>query len=315
MAGVSRTIGVDIGGTKIAAGLVADDGTVLEHVRVETPAEEPEEIGEAIAELVAGLSQGQEIAGIGVSAAGFIDVDRSTVMFAPNLAWRDEDLRSRLRRLTGLPVVVENDGNAAAWGEFRFGAAMEDDDLLMVAVGTGVGGGLVLDGELFRGSFGIAGEIGHIRVERDGRRCGCGQRGCLEQYGSGTALEERTREAITADADAAAALLERAGSAAAIEGEMITELAQQGDPFCIGRIADLGTWLGEGIAQIATVIDPGVVVLGGGVAVAGDLLLEPLRTAYAGHLTGGGHRPVGTVRAATLGNAAGMIGAADLARR
>uniref|UniRef100_UPI000B22B70C ROK family protein n=1 Tax=Nocardioides jensenii TaxID=1843 RepID=UPI000B22B70C len=196
---MSLTIGVDVGGTKIAGGLVDDSGTLLAQTKVESPAEDPPAIVASIGAMVTELRGDHEIEGIGISAAGFIDAARATVLFAPNLAWRDEDLKARLEQSTGLSVVVENDGNAAAWGEFTHGAAEDADDLLMVAVGTGVGGGIVVDGALYRGGFGIAGEIGHIRIERLGRRCGCGQHGCLEQYGSGTALVEQARRAATAD--------------------------------------------------------------------------------------------------------------------
>ncbi|KQY63928.1 MULTISPECIES: ROK family glucokinase [unclassified Nocardioides] len=313
---MSLTIGVDVGGTKIAGGLVDESGQVLEQAKVESPAQDAAAIVESIAEMVSTLRADRDVVGVGISAAGFIDAARATVYFAPNLAWRDEDLKGRLEESCGLTVVVENDGNSAAWGEFTYGAAVDADDLLMVAVGTGVGGGIVVDGQLYRGGFGIAGEIGHIRIEREGRQCGCGQRGCLEQYGSGTSLETQARAAATKDARAASAVLELAGGdVEAIEGPMITEAAKAGDAFAIARLAELGGWLGEGAAQLAAVIDPGVIVLGGGVAEAGDLVLEPMRTTYEAQLTGSGHRPVAELRLATLGNTAGLIGAADLARR
>lgn len=312
---MSLTIGVDVGGTKIAGGLVTADGEVLATATVESPAEDASEIVVSITAMVEELRGDNEIEGIGISAAGFIDAARATVLFAPNLAWRDEDLKQRLESSCETPVVVENDGNAAAWGEFTHGAAVEFDDLLMVAVGTGVGGGIVVDGQLYRGGFGIAGEIGHIRIERQGRRCGCGQLGCLEQYGSGSALVEQARLSAAADPAAAAALLDAAGGhVESIEGPMITKAARAGDPFSIAQLADLGAWLGEGCAQLSAVVDPGVIVLGGGVGAAGDLLLEPMRAAYAAHLTGSGHRPVAELCLATLGNTAGLIGAADLAR-
>ncbi|NYG58022.1 glucokinase [Nocardioides daedukensis] len=312
---MSLTIGVDVGGTKIAGGVVDTDGRVLETVRAESPAEDSQAIVAAITEMVLRLSERHRIEAVGVSAAAFIDAARSTVLFAPNLAWRDVELRAVLSESVNLPVVVENDGNAAAWGEFTHGAAADADDLLMVAVGTGVGGGLVLDGALHRGGFGIAGEIGHVRVERNGRKCGCGRFGCLEQYASGTALERFAREAVTSDPTSAAHLLDQVGGdPEAIEGPMITEAAKAGDEFAIARLAELGTWLGEGVAQIAAVIDPGVIVIGGGVCEAGDLLIEPMRSAYIDNLTGSQHRPVADFRLATLGNTAGLIGAADLAR-
>lgn len=310
------TIGVDVGGTKIAAGVVDEDGTILREERVESPAESVDAIEKAIADLVTTLREGRDVEAVGVGAAAFVDAGRARILFAPNLAWRDLDLKADLERLTGLPVVVENDANAAAWGEFRYGAAMDDDDLLLVTVGTGVGGGIVVDGELFRGANGVGAEVGHIRLVRDGEPCGCGLRGCLEAYGSGTALTREAREAAAKDPSYAAAVIELAGGdPQAIEGKMVSEAAAAGDPFACEQLARLGSWLGEGIASLAAVIDPSVVALGGGVADVGDLLLDPVRESFAAHITGGHNRPHPEFRVAKLGNKAGLIGAADLARR
>lgn len=310
------TIGVDVGGTKIAAGVVDADGRVLQESRAESPATSSAEIELTIADLVAELRKEHEVEAIGVGAAGFIDQHRATVMFAPNLAWRDLDLKGDLERRIDLPVVVENDAAAAAWGEFTFGAAADSDDLLLVTVGTGVGGGIVLDGELYRGAFGVAAEIGHIRIERNGRLCGCGNFGCFEQYGSGSALVRGAREAASADPSYAAVVLAAAGgNVEQISGPMITEAALAADAFAIEQLATLGGWLGEGIATLVAVLDPGVVAIGGGVSAAGDLLLDPARESYRSQLTGRGHRPEADFRLAQLGNKAGLIGAADLARR
>jgi glucokinase len=212
-------------------------------------------------------------------------------------------------------VDVENDANAAAWGEFQFGAGHDVDDLLLVTVGTGVGGGVVLDGSLYRGAFGVGAEIGHMRVVPDGIRCGCGNRGCFEMYASGTALVREARAAAAAGSLLAADLVERAGGdPGGISGPLITEAARDGDTFALEHLAGLGHWLGEGIASLTAVLDPAVVVIGGGVSAAGDLLLEPVRRAFAAQLTGRGHRPMLEIRAARLGNRAGLIGAADLTR-
>jgi len=311
---MTLTCGVDVGGTKIAGAVVDIEGKVLEEHRVVSPATDTEAIEVAIADLVTELSSRHKIEAVGVGAAGYISASRSVVMFAPNLAWRDVDLKAELEERVDVPVVVENDANAAAWGEFRFGAGADADDLLLVTVGTGVGGGIVLNGELFRGSFGAAAEIGHIRVVPGGRLCGCGNLGCLEQYGSGSALVKVARE--EAHTPAAAALLAAAGGdPEQIAGPMITDLAQQGDAFAREKLAEIGRWLGEGIASLAAVLDPAVVVIGGGVSEAGDLLLDPVRAAFGAQLTGRGHRPVLDIRRARLGNRAGLIGAADLARR
>ncbi len=155
--------------------------------------------------------------------------------FSPNLAWRDLDLRADLAARIDLPVVVENDANAAAWGEFRFGAGADVDEFLMVTVGTGVGGGVVLGGRLQRGAYGFAAEVGHLRVVPGGRPCGCGQHGCLEQYASGSALVRDVRDDVAAGVAGSGALLERAGgSATAITGPLITEAARAGDPYAVG---------------------------------------------------------------------------------
>lgn len=310
------TCGLDIGGTKIAGAVVDRAGAVLVEARVTSPATDPEAVEIAAAGLVRDLAavSPAPLVGVGVGAAGYVDATRSTVLFAPNIAWRNEPLGAELARRTGLPVVIENDANAAAWGEFRHGAGRDIDDQLMVTVGTGVGGGVILDGRLLRGAFGVAAEIGHLCVVPDGRLCGCGNKGCLEQYGSGTALVRETREAAAGSSLLARDLLDRAGGdLAAITGPLITTAAREGDRFAAEQLDRLGRWLGHGIASLVAVLDPAVVVVGGGVSEAGDLLLDPIRDAFGRALTGRGYRPQAEVRAAELGNRAGVIGAADLA--
>ena len=313
---MSLSCGIDVGGTKIAGAVVSDSGEVIEEHRVESPAAESDAIIAAIADLVSTLKQRHDFEAVGIGAAGYVDADRARVMFAPNLAWRDLDLKAAVEAVVDLSVIVENDANAAAWGEFVHGAGHDVDDQLMVTVGTGVGGGLVLDSALYRGGFGVAAEIGHLRVVPDGRLCGCGNHGCLEQYASGTALVRSAREAAAGSSLLARDLVDRAGgNPADITGPMITEAAADGDLFAREQLVSVARWLGQGIASLAAVIDPSIVVIGGGVSAAGDLLLEPLRAAFEGELTGRGHRPVAEIRQARLGNSAGMIGAADLARR
>lgn len=308
--------GIDVGGTKVAGGVVDADGVILEELRVESPAEDVEAMGEAIASLVTELASRHRIETVGVGAAGYVDRNRAMVLFAPNLAWRRFDLKADLEARVDLPVVIENDANAAAWGEFRFGAGEDVDDLLLVTVGTGVGGGVVLDGELHRGAFGVGAEIGHMRVVPDGILCGCGNHGCFEQYASGSALVREARNAAGSGSPRARDLMERAGGdATAITGPLITEAARDGDGFALEQLAELGRWLGEGIASLTAILDPAVVVIGGGVSEAEDLLLDPIRAAFLAQLAGRGHRPVLEIRKAELGNRAGLIGAADLARR
>jgi glucokinase len=313
---MTYTVGVDVGGTKISAGLVDEHGDLIARDRRVSPATDPAEIVHTIGELVRSLVGSREVEAVGVCAAGFVDKQRATVVFAPNLAWRDEPLKERLQKELDLPVVVENDANAAAWGEFTFGAGEDVEDLLLLTIGTGVGGGVVIDGELVRGGFGFGGEVGHIQMVPGGVKCGCGNLGCLESYGSGSALVRVTREHAESNPAAARDLVERAGGdIGRITGPLITHAAQAGDPFAIERIAELGDWIGQGVATLTAVLDPNVVVIGGGVSEAGDLLLDPIRSSFESHVTVRSHRPLLEVRQARLGNAGGVVGVADLARR
>ncbi len=313
---MSLAIGIDVGGTKIAGGVVDAEGHILAEARVESPATDAVRIEDTIVSLTERLRGDHVVDTVGVGMAGYVDAQRSRVMFTPNLALRDVPLRRNLESRLGLPVVVENDANAAAWAEFAFGAGADVDDLLLLTIGTGVGGGIVLGGRLLRGAFGIAAEVGHLRMVPGGHACGCGNRGCLEQYASGSALVRNARQRAIGGAPETRALVDRAGGdASAITGPMVTASAQAGDPFSVELLAELGRWLGEGIAALATVLDPAVTVIGGGVSQAGDLLLEPARAAFLGEVIARGHRPVQDVRLARLGNRAGIIGAADLARQ
>ena len=308
------TVGVDIGGTKIAAGAVNDAGRILSVAKVTTPATDPAAIADAVATAVDRLRQHHDVEAVGIGAAGFVDASRTAVLFAPNISWVEEPLAAHVAERVHLPVVVENDANAAAWGEFRFGAGRMFEDLMLVTVGTGIGGGLVHGGQLYRGAFGVAAEFGHLRMVPAGIRCGCGQYGCWEQYASGRALVREARDRIASGLPEAQPLADVAGSPEGLTGEMITERARAGDPLCRELLHDVGRWLGEGIASLSAVLDPAVVAVGGGVAAAGELLLGPARLAALRTLPAGTHRPHPQLRLATLGNEAGLIGAADLAR-
>ena len=316
---MSRTerlaVGVDIGGTKVAAGVVDDRGRVRERLRRDTPTTSPPEVEAVIADVVADLMRRHQIVAVGIGAAGFVDAARSSVLFAPHLAWREEPLRDAVRERVGLPVLVENDANAAAWAEWRFGAARGEDAVVAITLGTGIGGGIVLEGQVYRGRFGIAGEFGHMQVVPGGHRCECGNRGCWEQYASGNALVREARELAGANSPVIHRLLEMAGGdPASITGPLVTRAAQDGDPAAVELLAEVGDWLGVGIANLAAALDPAVFVIGGGVSDAGELLVGPARAAFGRTLTGRGFRPQARVLLARLGNEAGMIGAAALAR-
>ena len=311
---MSITIGLDIGGTNINGGVIDGNGAILARGRRDTPAHDASAIVEEAADLIRELSVAQKIDAVGVACAAYINRSGSLVFFSPNLAWRDEPLRERLRSAVDLPVMIENDANAAAWGEFRFGAAIEVNDVVMLTVGTGLGGGVVVDGVLMRGAFGVAAELGHMRVVPDGLRCGCGNRGCWEQYASGRALVREARELVASGTPHAARLNELCGGdPAALSGPDVTKAATEGDPAAVELLADLGTWIGEGAASVAAILDPELIVLGGGVSDAGALLIDPALAAFRRQLTGRGHRPEARFAVASLGNDAGMIGAANLA--
>lgn len=309
------TIGVDVGGTKVAAGVVDAHGTILATTHRDTPADDVRQIEDAITGAVRELRDQHHVDAVGVGAAGFVDAQRATVMFAPHLAWRDEPLQASLQRRLGLPVVIENDANATAWAEVRFGAGRGWEHVVGLTVGTGIGGGIVINGRLLRGQFGAAAEIGHLTVVPDGRCCECGLQGCWEQYASGRSLVQEAHELALRSPETAGELVRRAGGRPEdITGKMITQAALTGDGAALQCFGVVGTWLGRGLAGLAAVLDPGLFVIGGGVSAAGEVLRAPAAVAFEKSLTGRGHRPVAELRIAALGPAAGLVGAADLAR-
>jgi glucokinase len=311
---MTLAIGVDIGGTKVAAGVVDEAGIVIDRERRDTPGADVAETEAVIAEVVHELAARNDVGAVGIGAAGWIANDNATVLFSPHLAWRDEPLRDALERRIDLPLIVENDANAAAWAEYRFGVAAGEPVVVMVTLGTGIGGGLVVSGSVFRGAFGTACEYGHMTVVPDGRRCACGNRGCWEMYASGRALARDARELAVDSPVAAARMLEIAGSIDRLDGPVVSAAAAEGDPAATSICTTVGRWLGRGLANLAAVLDPSVFVIGGGVSAAGALLLQPARQEFRHTLTGRGFRPFAKVELVALGPDAGLIGAADLAR-
>ena len=311
------SIGIDIGGTKVLGALVDTSGTVALEKRIPSPAQDPDQMVEVVASLITELADaaGQELEAVGVAAAGFIDATGSTVLYAPNLKWRNEPLRERLEQRTKLAVVIENDANAAGWAEFRFGAGQGTKDMAMLTLGTGVGGAIISDGQLRRGGFGIAGELGHSRVVRDGRPCGCGRKGCVEQYASGTALLNAAKALVASNDPAAAMLAQLSPSAGQLTGQHIAQALLAGDSGARALIEDLGQYLGEAMGSITAALDPEVYVIGGGLSEAGELVLDPIRRSFEAEVPANGFRPVAKVVGATFSNQAGVIGAADLARQ
>ncbi|RUR00829.1 ROK family glucokinase [Labedella endophytica] len=305
-------IGIDIGGTKIAGALVDDDGTILSESRVPSPASSSTAIEDAVVAMVQQLAAGHDVAGVGVAAAGFIDAAQSTVYYAPNLSWRNEPFEAKLTARLNLPVVIENDANAAGWAEFRFGAGRLVSDMVMLTIGTGVGGAIVTGDALFRGGFGVGAEIGHMRVVPGGLPCGCGERGCIEQYASGRALLRYANE--LADAGGVGQALADRRALAPLDGHVLAELITAGDGGALAALRQVGSWIGQATASLGAILDPQLFVIGGGVAQSGDLLLEPIRQAYIDHVPARGYHPVPEFTIAELVNDAGVVGAADLAR-
>jgi glucokinase len=307
-----HAIGIDIGGTKIAGALVDELGSIILEDRVPTP-KDAKGIEDAVVEMITRLGEGSDPVGAGVAAAGFIDAAQSTVYYAPNIAWRNEPLREKIEARVDVPVVIENDANAAGWAEFRFGAGRLVSDMVILTIGTGVGGAIVSEDRLFRGGFGAGAEVGHMRVVPGGLPCGCGARGCIEQYGSGRALQRYANE-LADQGGIGQALADVRSKKGTLSGSDIGDLIQQHDPGALAALRLLGDWLGQACASLSAVLDPQMFVFGGGVAQAGDLLLEPIRNAYLENLPARGYHPEPEFRIAELVNDAGVVGAADLAR-
>jgi glucokinase len=321
---VALTVGVDVGGTKVLAGLVTEDGRILATERVATPSEDAAGAVDAVVAAVRAVldghvPDGESVEAVGLGAPGFIAPDRSTVLFAPNMNWRDHPVGEQVTKELGLPAVVENDANAAAWAEYRFGAGHNlgsaADSMALVTVGTGIGSGFVLHGSVLRGAHGIAGEFGHVTLVPDGRLCGCGGRGCIEQYCSGRALVRAARDGAAGHPEQAAHLLAVAGGTVEdIEGPEVTQAARDGDPVAVAAFAATGRWLGIALADLVWALDPACLVVGGGVVAAGELLLGPVRESCQDALAARGRWEYAEIRPAAMGNEAGLVGAADLAR-
>jgi glucokinase len=322
------TAGVDIGGTKVFAVLVDENGSICQR------ASHPTDPDAGTASIVLALDQLIGRAGpddrpgtgsdprsssvsssrpgaIGIAAAAYVAYPSGRIAFAPNLVYGQSDVAEAVRRRFQVDVIVENDANAAAWAEQQYGAGRGSDDTLMLTIGTGIGGGVVVRGELFRGHLGYAGEFGHITLVDGGPLCACGERGCLEALASGNAIGRMAREGIAGAPDSI--LLELAGDEPGrITGALVSEAAHAGDEFAAEVLQRAGRWLGTGLATLVNAFDPSVIVIGGSGAAAGWFLLEPARLELDRRL--GRRRPVPPIVTAVLGNDAGAIGAASLAR-
>ncbi|PBC38865.1 glucokinase [Rhodococcus sp. ACS1] len=312
--GSALTIGIDVGGTSIRASVVDSAGEVLDSLQSPTPAS-AKALENGLDRAVRELSARHDVAAVGLAVAGFITPDHTTVRFAPHLPWVGAPVGRDLGQRLGLPVILEHDVNAAAWAEHRFGAAAGGRNVVMLAIGTGIGAALLADGRLYRGSHGVAPELGHIQVVPGGRPCACGKHGCWERYCSGTALVDTAIELLAADPATSTVLArEVAVDPGVLTGRRIAGAAQDGDPLALETMRDFARWLGVGLALIGDVYDPDLVVIAGGVASSSALFIDEAREHYAALTTGSGHRPLARIRPTQLGEAAGMIGAAELAR-
>ena len=271
------TVGVDVGGTKVAAALVDASGSISRHSRAETESADYQSMIKGIVEAVTEVDEGVGIEAVGLAIAGYVVADGSRVLFSPHLPLAGEPIAADLRAALGVRVVIDNDANAAAWAEHEVGAGVGSSELLFVALGTGLGAGLILRDQLYVGAQGFAGEAGHMTVVVDGRPCPCGSRGCWERYASGTAL--------------VAEYIERGGDSE-VSGPAITAAAKGGDQLSIAALTGVGEWLGRGLASLVAILDPARIVIGGGVSEAGELLLEPARREMAASITAADRRPL-----------------------
>jgi glucokinase len=304
---------VDIGGTKISAGIVTGSGEVLRYERRSMPKVVDESSTSVMVDDLVDslLPDYPDVSGIGIGCAGLVEWPSGVVRFAANSTYREYMIRDHIARRTGIRTVIDNDGNVAAWAEYRAGAARGHRVAITLTVGTGIGGGACLDGQLFRGSSGLGLEVGHVIVDPTGPRCGCGNNGCLEAMVSGTALARRGREA--AAATGGQFLAELAGSAGNVTGEAVFAAAEQGDEVALALYDEMGFWLGIGIAGLVTLFGPTIVVLGGGMMAAGELLLRPARESLAKHVYARSVREIPPLRPARAGARAVVVGAALLA--
>lgn len=319
-------VGVDVGGTKVLAGVVSASGRVVRSAAASTPpwpvprseqqhAADREVIArhveDAVVAAVEEAADGAPVAAVGVAAAGFVEASGQRVRFAPHLPWLGEDVRSILADRCGAPVVLDNDANAAAYAEWKYGAARDHSSALVVTLGTGIGGGIVIGGRVHRGRGGMAGEFGHMQVVPDGAPCECGGTGCWEQYCSGNALVRFARARLGSEPSILSEWA--AGDPQRLTGPMVTEAAAAGDLLARQAFLAVGDWLGVGVANLVAAFDPDVVVIGGGVSAAGDRLLAPARAALVRSLVGADWRDVPPIELAELGPAAGMVGAGAMA--
>jgi len=311
--GSDLTIGIDIGGTKISAGVVDSSGNLIDSSKCSTPAEGGKDLISSVVNLVKELNKKYEIKGIGISIAALISSDYGTIVGAPNIANLSKlNFVNEIKEEFKLPIIVENDANAAMWAEFKFGNAKGLNPVMFFIIGTGVGGGLVIDGKLFKGANGIGAEFGHMCVVPNGLLCGCGAKGCIEQYASGGALIRYANEALLANPDKSEEVL--SFGEGKLSGTALTKAAKAGNELALAAFSKQADWLGLACASYSLIIDPQAIIIGGGVVDAGELFLAPVRAAMRKYMPFAESHVPPKIIAAKFGNDAGLIGAADLVR-
>ena len=311
--GSDLTIGIDIGGTKISAGVVDSSGNLIDSSKCSTPAEGGKDLISSVVNLVKELNKKYEIKGIGISIAALISSDYGTIVGAPNIANLSKlNFANEIKEEFKLPIIIENDANAAMWAEFKFGSAKGLNPVMFFIIGTGVGGGLVIDGKLFKGANGIGAEFGHMCVVPNGLLCGCGAKGCIEQYASGGALIRYANEALLANPDKSEEVL--SFGEGKLSGTALTKAAKAGNELALAAFSKQADWLGLACASYSLIIDPQAIIIGGGVVDAGELFLAPVRAAMRKYMPFAESHASPKIIAAKFGNDAGLIGAADLVR-
>lgn len=307
-----ETIGVDLGGTKMLVGVLAGTETLYEQREASTGQTEEELVELLVREVLEAREARPEVSAVGLGIPATIDHDRGVAVSAVNLPLEDLPIRDLVSERVGLPVFVDNDANVAALAEHLYGAGRDADDMVLLTIGTGIGGGLILGDEIYRGATGAGAELGHMVIDMNGPPCqgNCRGRGCVETMASGTALGREGLAAAESDPDSVLAAMLAEGHP--IDGRAVTEAALNGDPTAIAIFDLIGTRLGVALTSFANIFEPELIVIGGGVMAAGDLLLEPARR----ELRARALRPMNEVPvvAAELGPDAGMIGAAAMAR-
>lgn len=305
-------IGVDAGGTGVKGAAVARSGEVLDRVEHATdPAAATKTILAVVEEVIAHAARaGHDVAAVGVGAAGFVDFAAGALTFSPNVVYDDPQIGTAVRERTGLPVFVDNDANAAVWGERTFGCCPGANDVVMFTLGTGIGSGIVAGGRLVRGSTGAGAELGHMVVDPAGPACPCGLRGCLEQLASGSAIARMAHLAMGKDPDSAIPAF--ADPAGAITGEAVAKAAREYDQTARDVLRKAGTALAVGLSNAVNVFDPELIVLGGSVVNAGEAYLGPARDQLNRMMQAQRRRPV-RLDVTALGADGGIAGAAALA--